>query len=76
MLCRTEWIRHRLGDTYWLYVVWDCASTPRIVPVQDPAGSLGARVEELVEVKGFRVPAEAIVAAAGGWVVRCRPNAA
>jgi superfamily II DNA or RNA helicase len=27
----------RLGDDYWLYVVYNCASAPHIIPVQDPA---------------------------------------
>jgi len=42
-----EWAKAcNLGDAYWLYVVYDCATpNPRLVRVQDPFGSLLARAK-------------------------------
>jgi hypothetical protein len=42
-----EWAKAcNLRDDYWLYVVFDCASShPRLVRVQDPFGKLLARAK-------------------------------
>jgi hypothetical protein len=65
MLTPNEWLQaRRHGEAYWLYVVWDCATQPRLVTVQDPATRLRERIQELVQVKGYRVPGEAISALA------------
>lgn len=42
-----EWARAcNLGDKYWLYVVYDCATpAPRLVRVQDPFGTLLAKAK-------------------------------
>ena len=51
----------RLKKDYWLYAVFDCASTPQIHVVQDPA-RLGW--EPLVKIEHYHVSAEQIVRAA------------
>jgi superfamily II DNA or RNA helicase len=39
-----EWIAaHNLGDRYWLYVVYDCAATPRLLRIQNPYQALAAK---------------------------------
>jgi superfamily II DNA or RNA helicase len=54
----------RLGEDFWLYAVFDCGSTPRLLTVRDPA-RLGW--EAVVEVEHYRITAESIeVASAGG----------
>jgi superfamily II DNA or RNA helicase len=64
-LTPNEWVQAgRHGDTYWLYVVWNAKSgQPRLLRIQNPAEALKGKAEELRVVKGWRVPAEAIVAA-------------
>ena len=64
-LTPNEWVqagRHR--ETFWLYVVWNAKTQPRLMRVQDPVASLRGHVEELIAVNGYRVPAEAIAKAA------------
>jgi superfamily II DNA or RNA helicase len=51
----------RLGDDYWLYVVFDCGATPKMNPVQNPA-KLGW--EPIVRVEHYHVTAKAILDAA------------
>ena len=53
----------RLAADYWLYVVFDCASTPRLQRVSDPA-RLGW--EAVVKVEHYRVGPDAIERAADG----------
>ncbi|MBN1287648.1 MAG: DUF3883 domain-containing protein [Anaerolineae bacterium] len=62
MLSRNEWVQAgRHGDAYWLYVVWGCKTgEPRLQRIQNPARKLAGRVEEIVEVKGYLAPADAI----------------
>jgi superfamily II DNA or RNA helicase len=61
-LCRTEWIAaHRHRESFWLYVVYGAGSgAERLVRVQDPAVTLGDRVEEHTHVTTYRVPGPAI----------------
>ena len=45
-LSENEWAKAcTLGDKYWLYVVYDCATAnPRLIRVQDPIGKLLAKI--------------------------------
>ncbi len=52
----------RLKKDYWLYVVFNCVSTPEIHPIQDPA-RLGW--EPLVKVEHWHVGAEKILETSG-----------
>lgn len=48
----------RLSKDYWLYVVFDCASKPRLIPVQNPA-RLGW--QPIVKIDHFQVGADEIL---------------
>ena len=64
-LTPNEWVqagRHR--DSFWLYVVWNAKTKPRLLRVQDPVAALKDDIEELKVVNGYRVPADAIARAA------------
>lgn len=50
----------RLKNDYWLYVVYNCANTPEIHPIQDPS-KLGW--EPLVKIEHYHVNAEKIMEA-------------
>ena len=62
-----EWLKARqLGETYWLYVVWDPVepgAEPVCVP--DPAHTLEHTAREVRVLSGYEVPAEAVERAAG-----------
>jgi superfamily II DNA or RNA helicase len=47
----------RLRNDYWLYVVFDCATRPRLIPIQDPV-RLGW--EPIVRIERYQIGAEAI----------------
>jgi len=51
----------RLKHDYWLYVVFNCASTPKVHMIQDPV-RLGW--EPLVKIEHYHVEAEQILTAA------------
>jgi superfamily II DNA or RNA helicase len=51
----------RLGDDFWLYVVFECSGTPALSTIQDPA-RLGW--VPVVKVEHYHVPAKSILAAA------------
>lgn len=53
----------RLGEDFWLYVVFDCAATPALNAIQDPA-KLGW--EPVVKVEHYHLQAKAILEAARG----------
>jgi len=60
-LTPNEWLQaHRHGDSYWLYVVWNCANTPQLITIQNPAQVLANVIQEQVVIEGYRVPGEAI----------------
>ena len=66
-LTRNEWIKaRRLTSDYWLYVVYDAkpGATPRLLKIQDPANALASASQELRVIKGYRLPGQAIAAAA------------
>src|SRR6266702_968408 len=60
-LTPNEWLQaHRHGESYWLYVVWNCANTPQLITIQNPAQVLANVIQEQVVIEGYRVPGEAI----------------
>jgi len=55
----------QLGETYWLYVVWDpLGPKPELVRIQNPAVRLDHAKREIVAARFFEIPAEAVVRAA------------
>ena len=66
-LTTNEWYKARqLGDTYWLYVVWDPLDDPDPVPlmIRNPAGHLDYAKKEVVAARYYDLPAEAVEQAA------------
>ena len=62
-LTTNEWYKaQQLGDTYWLYVVWDPLENPDAVPVvvQNPAEYLDYAKKEVVAARYYDVPASAV----------------
>ena len=60
-LTPNEWLQaHRHDESYWLYVVWNCAHEPYIIAIQDPARVLAQVIQQQVVIEGYRVPGEAI----------------
>jgi hypothetical protein len=62
-----EWYRAvQLGDSYWLYVVWNPLNNPDPTPlcIQNPAKHLDHAKKEVVAARYFDVPADAIEQAA------------
>ncbi len=66
-LTTNEWYQaQQLGDTYWLYVVWDPLDSPEAVPlmIRNPAKHLDYAKKEVVAARYYDVPASAIEQAA------------
>ncbi len=66
-LTTNEWYRaQQLGDTYWLYVVWDPldAPAPRPLMIRNPARRLDHAKQEAALSRYYDVPAAAIEQAA------------
>ena len=66
-LTTNEWYKAvQLGDSYWLYVVWDPLDHPDPIPmmVQNPAKHLDHAKREVVAARFVDVPADAIEQAA------------
>jgi superfamily II DNA or RNA helicase len=66
-LTTNEWYKAiQLGDSYWLYVVWDPLERPNPEPsrVQNPAKHLDHVKREVVAARYFDIPSEAVEAAA------------
>jgi superfamily II DNA or RNA helicase len=61
----SEWTKAQtLGDTYWLYVVWDpLGSTPRLVKIQNPFRVLEHSVKVREVIRRYEIPVQAIEAA-------------
>jgi superfamily II DNA or RNA helicase len=62
-LTTNEWYKAaQLGDTYWLYVVWDPLGKPDPEPmiVQNPVKHLDHAKREIVAARFFEIPAQAI----------------
>jgi hypothetical protein len=57
-----EWLKARqLGESYWLYVVWDpTGPAPELVPVSDPGHRLEHVAREVRSVSHMEIPAQAI----------------
>lgn len=53
VLTRNEYkTAERLRRDYWLYVVFDCATTPRLIPLQDP---VRLEWEPIVQIEYYRL---------------------
>ena len=66
-LTTNEWYKaQQLGDTYWLYVVWNPLDNPDPTPVmvQNPAKHLEYAKKEIVAARYYDVPANAVEQAA------------
>jgi superfamily II DNA or RNA helicase len=66
-LTTNEWYKAtQLGDSYWLYVVWDPLGKPDPEPlrIQNPARRLDYAKREVIAARYYDVPAEALEAAA------------
>jgi superfamily II DNA or RNA helicase len=66
-LTTNEWYKAtQLGDSYWLYVVWDPVDHPDPEPlrIQNPAKHLEHSKQEVIAARYFDIPANAIEAAA------------
>lgn len=61
-LTSNEWRRaQQLGDTYWLYVVWNCkGEQPQLLTIQNPALVLAAEVTEIKQVTRYIIGSEAL----------------
>ena len=66
-LTTNEWYKaQQLGDSFWLYVVWDPLGEPSPQPlrIQNPAKHLDHAKKEVVAARFFDIPAAAVEAAA------------
>jgi len=66
-LTTNEWYKAtQLGDTYWLYVVWDPLDNPSPEPlrIQNPVKHLDHVKREVVAARYYDIPAEAVEQAA------------
>lgn len=60
-LTPNEWLQaHRHRESYWLYVVWNCAREPYLITIPNPAHTLANVIQQQVVIEGYRVPGEAI----------------
>jgi len=62
-LTTNEWYKAtQLGDTYWLYVVWDPLNNPSPEPlrIQNPAKHLDHAKREVVAARYYDIPADAV----------------
>ena len=66
-LTTNEWYKaQQLGDTYWLYVVWDPLENPDALPltIQNPAKWLDYAKKEIIAARYYDIPAGAVEKAA------------
>src|SRR5260370_30018835 len=60
-LTTNEWLQaRRHGESYFLYVVCNCATQPYLIPIPNPAPPFPNVIHEQVVIEGYRVPGEAI----------------
>jgi hypothetical protein len=61
-LTANEWRKaQQLGDTYWLYVVWNCkGEQPQLLTIQNPAVALAGEVKEVKQVTRYLIGADAL----------------
>jgi superfamily II DNA or RNA helicase len=67
-LTTNEWYKAaQLGDSYWLYVVWDPLDNPAPTPliIRNPVKHLDHAKREVIAARHFDIPAAAIIEAAG-----------
>lgn len=66
-LSPNEWRKaQRLSETYWLYVVWGCATDdPVLKTIHDPWHQLRGAAQEVIGVKSYRIPGAALKQADG-----------
>jgi superfamily II DNA or RNA helicase len=50
----------RHGESYWLYIVWNCTDKPRLIAIQNTAVTLANDIQEQVVIEGYRVPGRVI----------------
>ena len=63
-LTTNEWYKaQQLGDSYWLYVVWNPLQNPDPMPImiQNPAAVLEHAAKPVVAARFFDIPAEAVM---------------
>lgn len=68
-LTTNEWYKAaQLGDSYWLYVVWDPLQDPKAQPlrIRNPVKHLDHAKREVVAARYFDIPADAVTIAAQG----------
>jgi hypothetical protein len=66
-LTTNEWYKAtQLGDSYWLYVVWDPLGNPEPEPliIRNPAKQLDHAKREVIAARHYDIPAQAVEAAA------------
>jgi len=66
-LTTNEWYKAtQLGDSYWLYVVWDPLGSPNPIPlmIRNPAKYFDHVKREVIAARYFDIPAEAVESAA------------
>ena len=66
-LTTNEWYKAaQLGDSYWLYVVWDPLGIPDPLPliIRNPVKHLDHAKREVIAARHYDIPAQAIEAAA------------
>ena len=66
-LTTNEWYKAaQLGDSYWLYVVWDPLGTPDPLPliIRNPVKHLDHAKREVIAARHYDIPRKAIEAAA------------
>jgi superfamily II DNA or RNA helicase len=71
-LTTNEWYKAiQLGDSYWLYVVWDPLENPKSQPiiVQNPAKCLDHAKREIAATRFYEIPANAVEVAARAFEV-------
>ena len=62
-LTTNEWYKAaQLGDTYWLYVVWDPLGkpNPESLRIQNPVKHLDHAKREVMAARYYDIPAEAV----------------
>ena len=66
-LTTNEWYKaEQLGESYWLYVVWDpLSSSPELHVIHNPAKALQHAKREVLATRFFEIAAEAVILAAG-----------
>jgi hypothetical protein len=63
-LTTNEWFKAtQLGNSYWLYVIWDPLENPEAEPIriQNPAQKLDHIKREILEKRFYEIPAEAVI---------------